>query len=107
MGERYYWQCWEFAGAVGVDPRPFTWGELCEMYAARARHDWDLTSFLAASLLSAVGGKPVDPASINPFAAKAASGKPRARGGEGDGGKIRVPMSALKDVVCKAFSVRQ
>ena len=79
------------------------------MYAARARHDWDLTSFLAASLLSAVGGKPVDPASINPFAAKAASGKPRARGGDGnsDGGKIRVPMSALKDVVCKAFNVRQ
>lgn len=62
-------ECWEMAGVVGIDPRPFTYRQLFRMHKGRSRLLWDQTA--AAMSLFASRTHPVsdaiDPARLNPY----------------------------------------
>lgn len=68
------------AGAIGVPPEPFRWGELMEMVEGLSRHAWDQTSFLSAAVLAPWSRRALTPADLNPF------GPAGARTGDGRGG---------------------
>lgn len=62
-------ECWELAGVVGIDPRPFSYRELYRMWVGRERAEWDraavLMSFLSARLTPLADGVPA--AKLSPF----------------------------------------
>jgi len=60
----------ELAGAVGVDPGPFTLRELFWMAEGHDRHEWGRASSLMAMIANAHKGKKgrwVRPAQLNPY----------------------------------------
>lgn len=54
------------AGAVGVDPRPFTWWQLEMMANGKARTEWAMMSSLMALIASIFSKKPVRPCEFDP-----------------------------------------
>lgn len=52
---------------LGLDPGPYTFGELVTMFTERDKWQWDHTSAIVAASLSAFSKKPVDPNSVHPY----------------------------------------
>jgi hypothetical protein len=62
---------YELAGAVGVDPGPYTLRELDLMARGRGRMLWGIASHvlaLVANVHRKPGSSPIEAASLNPFA---------------------------------------
>lgn len=62
---------WELAGAIGIDPRPFTARELVLMFEGRERAEHSRQSALMALIANANRGRgrrPFAPADFDPYA---------------------------------------
>lgn len=59
--------CWELAGVVGIDPRPFTMRQLSRMAVGRRRDLWDHTASVMATTLRTAGGEVKDTQALNPY----------------------------------------
>lgn len=58
------------AGVVGVDPNPFSFRELYDMYRSRQEHNWQMASSILAMIVNAAPfrkGEPVSPDEFNPM----------------------------------------
>ena len=55
------------AGAIGIDPRPFTFFELREMFVSHQYWQHHHTLHLVAAMAAAFGGTRLDPTELNPY----------------------------------------
>lgn len=79
-------QIWALAGVAGVDPGPLTFGELVAIADAKRKHDWSMTANLL-SVLSAIGGKHVPAAKLDPTGGLGAAGS---------SSKLKITKSTLR-----------